>query len=265
LPLGYETRSRSVFTRIAICVFCLLLSAASLSALIGPAAAQGPTAPAARFTVVLDAGHGGDDVGANLTTQTGSPEAEKDFTLALSIKLRSLLKARGMAVVTTRESDIALDADRRAETADQAAAQACLSLHAATTGAGVHLFLSSLPPAQASKFAPWKTAQAAWVPKSLALAGVLNSALRHAGIPVTVGRTALTTIDSMACPAVAIEVAPEANPDNSIGANAPGVVDDPAYDVKIADALAAALVEWRSDGSVFKNSGQRGGENHELR
>jgi N-acetylmuramoyl-L-alanine amidase len=208
--------------------------------------------------VVLDAGHGGDDAGASLTTQTGSPEAEKYYTLELSVRLRSLLRARGITVVTTRESDGALDADRRAEIANQAEAQACLSIHAATTGTGVHLFLSSLAPAQAGKFSSWRTAQAAWVPKSLALAGVLNSALKHAGIPVTVGRTALTAIDSMACPAVAVEVTPEAGPDRNTGNNPSPVVDDPAYQLKVADALAAALVEWRSDGAEFKNSAQPG-------
>ena len=123
--------------------------------------------------VVLDAAHGGDDAGGRL----GNGQAEKDLTLALSVKLRSLLVARGIEVVTTRESDTTVDADRRAEIANHANAQACLSLHASESGSGVHLFVSSLAPVQGARFLRWKTAQAAWVLRSLALAGVMNSAL----------------------------------------------------------------------------------------
>ena len=66
-------------------------------------------------------------------------------------------------------------------------AQACLSLHGSESGSGVHLFVSNLAPVQPARFAAWKTAQAAWVTRSLALAGTLNSALLHAGMSVTLG------------------------------------------------------------------------------
>jgi N-acetylmuramoyl-L-alanine amidase len=202
----------------------------------GPIFAQAPPA-APRFVVVLDAAHGGDDAGARL----GS-EAEKAYTLAFSIRLRSLLMARGFGVVTTRESDATLEPDSRAQIANHANAQACISLHATESGSGVHLFVSSLAPVQDARFLPWKTAQAAWIMRSLSFAGVVNSALSHATVPVTLGRTALPAIDSMSCVAVAIEVAPERSTD----AQGPASLDDPDYQARVADALAAALVEWRS-------------------
>jgi len=186
---------------------------------------------------VLDAAHGGDDTGASLGSQQ-----EKAFTLALSVRLRSLLAARGFDVVTTRESDVTVDADRRAEIANRAGAMACLSLHATEAGSGVHIFVSSLAAAGQRQFLPWRTAQAAWIPRSLELAGVLNSALSHASITVTLGRVGMPAIDSMACPAVAFEIAPLRS------ADAPGgqSLDDPAVQARLAEALAAALVEWRS-------------------
>jgi N-acetylmuramoyl-L-alanine amidase len=189
--------------------------------------------------VVLDAAHGGDDLGGRLT---GQPE--KAFTLALSVRLRSLLAARGIAVVTTRESDTTVDLDRRAAIANRVNAQACLSLHGSESGSGVHLFVSSLAPAQPTRFAAWKTAQAASVTRSLALAGTLNAALLQAGMNVTLGRTALLAVDSMTCPAVAIEVAPERGPDKKVTAG----LDDPDYQARVAGALAAALLDWRSEG-----------------
>ena len=210
-----------------------------------PQAPQPPATPAIqpapappRVVVLLDAAHGGDDPGGRLNTQS-----EKDFTLALSVRLRSLLAARGFQVITTRESDSAVDSDRRAEIANRVNAQACLSLHGSETGSGVHLFASSLAPANPSRIPAWKTAQSAWVTRSLALAGVLNAALLHAGISVTLGRTALPAIDSMTCPAIAIEISPGGASDSTPAAS----LEDSAYQARVAEALAAALLEWKTE------------------
>jgi N-acetylmuramoyl-L-alanine amidase len=224
----------------------LLLTGCSLGALIGEAAAHAqpaPAAPQARFVVVLDAAHGGDDPGGKLSD--GQPE--KSFTLALSVRLRSLLGARGIQVVTTRESDTAVSLDHRAEIANHANAQSCLSLHASQSGSGVHLFVSSLAPAEPARFSPWKTAQAAWITRSLALAGVLNSVLLHAGMNVTLGRTSLPAVDSMSCPAVAVEIAPESAPTTAPGQPPTAELNDPAYQARIAEALAAAMLQWKAD------------------
>ncbi len=207
-----------------------------------PAFAQNPPeSGTARFAVVLDAAHGGSDSGAKLGNQ-----AEKDLTLALSIRLRSLLGARGIAVVTTRESDTELDAEHRVEIADRAGAAACVELHAAPATANnpssVHLFTSSLAPARDVRITPWQTAQSAWIARSNALAAVINSALTQAGITVTLGRAALPVLDSTACPAVAVELAPQSDSAQS----APGS-SDKGFEAQVVEALAAALVEWRSD------------------
>jgi N-acetylmuramoyl-L-alanine amidase len=207
--------------------------------------AQAPPAPSSRFVVVLDAAHGGDDLGGTLASQSGQSEPEKAYTLALSVRLRSLLAARGIAVVTTRESDATIDGELRAGVANRANAQACLSLHATQSGTGIHIYTSSLSPVEASGMHAWKTAQAAWVTRSLALAGDLNSALAHAGMTVTLGRTALPVIDSMACPAVAVEIAPEITSGNA----EPIAPDDAGYQAQVAQALAAAILDWRSNGA----------------
>ncbi len=63
--------------------------------------------------VVLDAAHGGDEPGGRFN----DGQVEKAVTLALSVRLRSLLAARGIQVVTTRESDANVEPARRAEIA----------------------------------------------------------------------------------------------------------------------------------------------------
>jgi N-acetylmuramoyl-L-alanine amidase len=210
--------------------------------------AQPPAAPAPRYVVVLDAAHGGAETGGQLGDPSddpaSQPQLEKNFTLALSVRLRSLLGARGIYVVTTRESDTAADPDRRAEIANRANAQACLTLHASQTGTGIHIYASSLSPAEPATMLPWKTAQAAWITRSLALAGILNSSLAQAGFNVALGRTDLPAINSMACPALAIEIGKQNSQDKS-----PSGFDDPNYQAHIAQALAAAIIEWKSNGS----------------
>jgi N-acetylmuramoyl-L-alanine amidase len=196
--------------------------------------------------VVLDAAHGGDDSGG----QIGAAVAEKTVTLALSVRLRSLLAARGFQVVTTREGNLTLDPDARAQIANHAQAAACLIFHATESGTGVHLFTSSLAPTQPTRFLPWKTAQSAFVARSLRLAGALNSAFESSGdaasapaIPATLARATLPGLDSLACPAVVVEMAPLRNADGSKGAD----VTDAGYQAQVATALAAALLEWKTD------------------
>ncbi len=194
---------------------------------------------AARQVVVLDAAHGGDDTGARLA----GGQDEKTLTLALSVRLRSLLTARGLAVVTTRESDKPVDAEKRAEIANHAKASLCLVLHATESGAGIHLFTSALAPQPPAKIPAWKTAQSAYVTRSLALAGTLNSAMSQAGLTVMLGRAGIPGMDSMTCPAVAIEIAPDRTPSGEVQSE----TDDPAYDARIASAIAAAVVQWTAE------------------
>jgi N-acetylmuramoyl-L-alanine amidase len=202
-----------------------------------PTAASTPVVP--RFMVVLDAAHGGTETGARINDHL----LEKDLTLNLSIRLRSMLSAHGIGVVTTRESDANVPATERAETADRSTAAACILIHATATGSGVHIYTSSLPPSTPARFMPWQTAQSGYITQSLKLASEIDSALAHAEVPVTLGRTALQPMDSFTCPAVAVEIAPLAATSSTKGK----ALDDAAYQRTLLDALTAALDEWRND------------------
>lgn len=201
-----------------------------------------PTAPQVappRFLVLLDAAHGGNDIGARLTPAL----LEKDLTLDLSSRLRSMLAARGIPITTTRDSDATLPAVNRAEVANRTPFAACILIHATATGSGVHLYTSSLAPAPLVKFVPWQTAQSGYVTQSLKLSSDIDSALAHAEVPVTIGRTSIQPMDSFACPAVAVEIAPL-----QAGASTKALpISDESYQRQILDALAAAIGEWRND------------------
>jgi N-acetylmuramoyl-L-alanine amidase len=198
------------------------------------------------FVIALDPAHGGADSGAHL----GDGAAEKDMTLALAKHLRTLLEERGFTVITTRSTDADLSNDARAAIANRAHAQACILLHTTATGNGVHLFTTSLAPADdnAAKksFVPWQSAQAAFVTRSIALTAQLNAAFAaltgRDAIPVTVGKTYLAPMDNLTCPAVTVEVAPLTLKDS----HAKHEADDSTYEQRVASTIAWSLQQWRA-------------------
>jgi N-acetylmuramoyl-L-alanine amidase len=207
---------------------------------------------------VLDAAHGDQQTGTILSPQV----YEKDVVLALSIHLRSALNARGIAVVTTREGDTDPSLVTRAGEANHARAAACLVLHATATGSGVHLYTSSSQPSSSQPAAspgssprliPWSKVGLAYTTQSLQLSSDLGAAFSSAGLPYTLGRVRLPLLDSMACPTVAVEVAP-LHP--SPGHNKSSTLADPDYQQQLVDAMAAALIAWRADWQNTHAGGQ---------
>ena len=197
-----------------------------------------------RMVILLDPAHGGMDSGSRISDVS----LEKDVTLAMAFKLRSLLYARGFTVVMTRGADSTtepnavgspLTLDDRAGIANRAQPSACLLLHATGSGNGVHLYNSELeadagvPPVQ-----PWLTAQAAWVPQSKQLEKQLAAALTRAGIALVTSRASVRPVDSLTCPALVIELAPAGDDPDSI--------NDSDYQQRVAQAIAGALLFWRN-------------------
>lgn len=209
-----------------------------------PAPATSPRPPAQRTVVLLDPAHGGTDPGADL----GDKVAEKAVTLALASKLRTVLGAQGFTVVLTRDSDSGvLTADQRAETANRSHAMACVSLHATRSGAGAHIYTSALQPGSGSTDAAyvpkrWETAQEDFIPQSTRLAADLKAALSNAGLPTDIRAATVPPIDSLMCPAVAVEFAPM----DSVAAGGKGAADGSYQDTAV-QAIAAALGKWRTE------------------
>ncbi len=195
--------------------------------------------------VVLDPAHGAADNGATFAGNT----FEKDVTLALATRLQTLLATRGFTVVLTRsnsQDDVAPDA--RVELANRSHALACIVLHAASGGHGVHLYASSLTPAAPQSTAPdapfhivaWDTAQAEVLTQSLHLADDFSTALNGIRVPLYSGRASIRPLDSLTCPAIALEFAPLSAKGD---VNTP--VTDTNYQTRLAEAITSALDLWR--------------------
>ena len=82
------------------------------------------------FTVVIDAGHGGRDAGA-----VGRKSKEKNINLAVALALGKMIEnnCAGVKVVYTRQKDVFVDLDERANIANRAKADLFISIHTNST------------------------------------------------------------------------------------------------------------------------------------
>ena len=82
-----------------------------------------------KFTIVLDAGHGGGDVGANRQYDFGHP-MEKEITLGIVLKLGKMLEAnKNMHVIYTRKTDFYPSLTERTDMANRSKAELFISIH----------------------------------------------------------------------------------------------------------------------------------------
>jgi N-acetylmuramoyl-L-alanine amidase len=88
-------------------------------------------APGQRKIIVIDAGHGGHDVGAQSLVRN-----EKDINLAAALDLKTRLERTGRyRVVMTRDSDVFIPLEERVRIARRAKADLFISLHSDSAGA----------------------------------------------------------------------------------------------------------------------------------
>jgi N-acetylmuramoyl-L-alanine amidase len=153
-------------------------------------------------TIVIDAGHGGDEHGARGPQGT----LEKDVTLGVARRLKAAIETRlGARVILTRDADRTVGLDERAALANNNKADLFISLHANASvrgsAAGAEVFYLSLADygAQAQRVAQgesealpvfgggtrdievilWEMAQARHIEQSAVLATAVEASLRQ--------------------------------------------------------------------------------------
>ncbi len=225
-----------------------------------------PAEPAVR-TIVIDPGHGGEDLGARGPSGT----VEKDVALSIAKRTRAeLVNSRGLSVFLTRDHDTELSLDERTATANNYKADLFVSIHVnASRARGVRgsevYFLSyqasddeSRRIAQAEGSAErlgrggegsdlalilWDMAQAEHLEESSTLASHLQEELavvtgsegrgvKQAPFRVLVGAT---------MPAVLVEVAFISNPEEE------KLLASDGYQAKVASAIARGIERFRRE------------------
>ncbi len=135
-------RLARIATHTAGNVCCLL--AALVACLAAPEAPAGGSSLDRFDTIVLDAGHGGDDEGA----RGAHGVVEKHLVLDVARRLQARLQDAGLQVVLTRDRDVYVPLEQRTAIANQARGDLFLSIHANAASAraarGIETFFLSL-------------------------------------------------------------------------------------------------------------------------
>jgi N-acetylmuramoyl-L-alanine amidase len=230
-----------------------------------PAAAVNPLPATGLRTIVIDPGHGGEALG----TQGARGTLEKDVTLAVSRKLKTLIESRlGLRVFLTRDDDRTLELDDRSAFANSQKADVFLSIHAnaavrpSMKGAEVYYLNVERADAEARKraddaqaalpmlgggsrtidFILWETAQVRHLEQSAALAGLIEGALasRVEMSQRAVQQAPFRVLVGANMPSVLVEMGYLSNPEQE--AQMAGA----AFQDAIAEALFEALVKFRA-------------------
>ena len=198
--------------------------------------ANAPKPSGPRFLIIVDPAHGGADGGASITPSL----LEKDVVLALGRRVQRDLTNMGLVSAMLRNSDVMLSLDQRAAATNSARAALYITLHAANTGRGVHVFTSLLPATNLSpgNFLPWDTAQAAFLDLSGTVAGSVAAELENRKLPNTALSAPLRPMNNIAAPAIAVELAP---PDDKVEN-----IASAQYQEQVAQAIAAGVAAVRS-------------------
>jgi len=201
------------------------------------ATAANASAPVYRhYFAVVDASHGGADYGETLS----STLYEKDITVALARSLRQELESRGITTLVLRDSDANLSLDQRAVFANADHAAIYIALHAASDGPGVRVYTALLPFGEDDHgpFRNWSTAQQASLALSQSAAAAVANELQRRQIPVRTLAAPLRPLNNVTGPAIAVEVAPQANNLAQLTA--------PDYQELVTSAVATAIAADRN-------------------
>ena len=215
-------------------------------------------------TVVIDPGHGGEENG----TQGAKGTLEKDITLSVARRLRTLIESRlGLKVFLTREDDRTMSLDDRSAFANNHRADVFISIHAnsavrpALKGAEVYYLTVERADEEARKKADenattlpalgggsraidlilWETAQARYLEQSAALAGYIEQSLRPRieMSPRAVQQAPFRVLVGANMPAALVEIGYLSNAEQET------LMASGAYQEQVALSLLDALTKFR--------------------
>jgi N-acetylmuramoyl-L-alanine amidase len=216
-------------------------------------------------TVVIDPGHGGEELGAQGSRGT----LEKDITLSVARRLRTLIESRlGLRVFLTRDDDRTMSLDDRSAYANSQKADVFVSIHAnaavrpAMKGAEVYYLTIDRADAEARRLAEssdaqlptlgggtrtidlilWETAQARYLEQSNAFANFAEQALRGRVemSPRAVQQAPFRVLVGANMPAVLVEIGYLSNPEQE------QALTSAAYQDLVAQALLDAITRFRT-------------------
>jgi N-acetylmuramoyl-L-alanine amidase len=216
-------------------------------------------------TIAIDAGHGGDDVGARGAAGT----TEKDVTLAIARRLKNTVESRlGLRVIMTRDDDRAVPVTDRTAVANNSKANLLVSLHASASFrsnvAGASVYVAAFPEAAVGEtrppperlpavgggyrdieLIPWNLAQIRHRQQSDLFARLLIERLQnHVPLgPRPLEHAPLRVLESANMPAVLVETAYLTNPGQEKQLASEG------FQQALVEAIVDTVVRFRTGGA----------------
>lgn len=215
--------------------------------------------------IVIDPGHGGEDVGV----RGEGGITEKDVTLQLAQRLATAVAAvPGLRGVLTRDGDRQVSPDDRAATANRAHGSVFVSLHVNShpssdaTGSMIYLAPAPAAPAPVARLGrtpppppfsvpmpgggtrevpltPWTTVQRAHVDASMRLAQLVAQHLRDVTAPASpIARAPLRVLAGADMPALLIEVGYLTSPDFATQ------ISTESFQITLGQTLASAVADF---------------------
>jgi N-acetylmuramoyl-L-alanine amidase len=212
-----------------------------------PTAAPLPVpAERAMTPVILDPGHGGDDLGAVVKGVN-----EKDIALAVSLKLRDKLKD-SLPVRLTRDSDVYVTLDDRVVNAVDWNGAVFVSIHLnqvrskKLAGATVYSYGAEKRhwwrrKPRHPKVPPMPAPPRVEAKESSLLAAAMTRSLRESGVRVEQAKSDYYVLKNPSLPSVLVELGYLSNPEEAAR------LADPAYQDKLAASLAKAIAQYASE------------------
>ena len=202
--------------------------------------------------VCIDPGHGvtsargqeavsplsGETKAAYVSGASGRQITEEALNLQVSLRLRARLEAMGATVVMTRETNEATVSNiERAQIANQAGADVCIRIHADGIEDSSVNGVSVLIPAGSLLGTPAIAEPSAALGQLMVDAVAAQTGAKNRG---TTERRDLTGFNWSEVPCVLLEMGFLSNAQEEAN------MIDPAYQDKIVEGIAAALVQWAS-------------------
>jgi N-acetylmuramoyl-L-alanine amidase len=229
-----------------------------------PAFSLGPQ-PAGLRTLVIDAGHGGEDAGV----KGAGGVKEKDVALAVARRLKTAVEGRlGIRVVMTRDDDRNVGVDDRAAIANNNKADIFISLHANASfrksAAGLTIYTASFganaeavktqAPERLPAFGgglreiellPWDVAQTRHLNQSTDFAKILREQLQGHLVPLSplsLQQAPLRVLEPANMPAVLVEMGYLSNPEQE------AKMGTPEFQGAVAQSLFEAILRFKDGG-----------------
>ncbi|MGB0154018.1 MAG: N-acetylmuramoyl-L-alanine amidase family protein [Verrucomicrobiales bacterium] len=222
-----------------------MLSTVDLAKLVDPVVRPSYIKKPITFdTVIIDAGHGAHDSGAQ-----GIYGYEKDYALDMALRLEKALQSRGFKTVMTRNTDTFLTLGQRVDIANRTRNAIFISLHfnssGSSTGQGIETYaLAPQGTRSTNGGSPWSSPLSGNVrdAENIALATSVHAHVIQKLRPIDRGikRARFNVLRGINKPAILFEGGFVTNPTES------KQIHDPAHRQLIADSVADAVVKFKS-------------------